>query len=620
MSAKPNFDIKKHIESHSELTLGELGVETITKGEYLHFKTSIDTAQFLANGHTSQEAIDAVMKNILNDLFENGFVANEKNGVRQTKKGEVQKYTKREIDFKDVLFAYHSRDVNENYTVEPHFHILADPKKRFGINHSLLKKALQSKAQEHGLVFHFAEEKRSGGRKGNKNLQTTTTRFSWQIQRMSDVEFREYFTQHSDEVRKRLSLMYERTCQDGNLQFYLKTFQKVQNRLEKTETDFEFMGENLRHQLSLPLSEKDIYSIKVLQSGKTDEINKLLRDRDNLIARDYVKYCHGFSSPIIDRLNKSYSHINIKKIHPRKLDLSGMLARTKKHLAGVEMDDENGVTLRKGGKVLDVGETSLNYYDSIKADFMFALDNAVTDGDIRLLMEKMGYVDFGWRTKDRKKIGFKFINKREKKQQLYFNKLGIDPSILQASMLANKKRHEDDETYRKARKRLLEAAELDSKLQQFRYDESETRRINKSVLVIRSAFIMIGSGTDGFENVYGYKSTLNLDGYNITQSKEKGVLSVKNHKRDIGVLDKGEMLTSYNDGTNAESVLERVRIMYEMAMAKGWSVNDIKLEGSAQFIKEAQRAREYYDAHGVFRRYKDALHGVSDEAVKTLPQ
>jgi len=59
-----------------------------------------------------------------------------------------------------------------------------------------------------------------------------------------------------------------------------------------------------------------------------------------------------------------------------------------------------------------------------------------------------------------------------------------------------------------------------------------------------------------------------------------------NHSKGVKVEDKGDEIFSYS---NLDSIQDEVRLMIDIALAKGWDLLEIEVDGTTEFIKEAKK-------------------------------
>lgn len=90
-----------------------------------------------------------------------------------------------------------------------------------------------------------------------------------------------------------------------------------------------------------------------------------------------------------------------------------------------------------------------------------------------------------------------------------------------------------------------------------------------------------------FYKHYGVNIQDSLKGYYV-KIDDTGVDNTTfiNRSKSIKVEDKGDEIVSYS---NADSVQEEAKLMINIALAKGWDLLDIQVDGTPEFIKEAKK-------------------------------
>ncbi|WP_419140967.1 hypothetical protein [Aliarcobacter butzleri] len=90
-----------------------------------------------------------------------------------------------------------------------------------------------------------------------------------------------------------------------------------------------------------------------------------------------------------------------------------------------------------------------------------------------------------------------------------------------------------------------------------------------------------------FYKHYGVNIEDSLRGYYV-KTDETGVDNTTfiNHSKGVKVEDKGDEIVSYS---NINSIEDEVRLMVNIALAKGWDLLDIQIDGTLEFIKEAKK-------------------------------
>lgn len=92
-----------------------------------------------------------------------------------------------------------------------------------------------------------------------------------------------------------------------------------------------------------------------------------------------------------------------------------------------------------------------------------------------------------------------------------------------------------------------------------------------------------------FYKHYGVNIEDSLRGYYV-KIDETGVDNTTfiNHSKGVKVEDKGDEIISYSNA-NSNSIEDEVRLMVDIALAKGWDLLDIQVDGTPEFIKEAKK-------------------------------
>lgn len=87
-----------------------------------------------------------------------------------------------------------------------------------------------------------------------------------------------------------------------------------------------------------------------------------------------------------------------------------------------------------------------------------------------------------------------------------------------------------------------------------------------------------------FEKHYGQMTDHKFTGYRIDVNAAEGV-TFTNTKRDINVVDRGDKITAGGAG----SIKEKASLMLDIAEAKGWKLNTLRIKGSPAFRREISR-------------------------------
>lgn len=90
-----------------------------------------------------------------------------------------------------------------------------------------------------------------------------------------------------------------------------------------------------------------------------------------------------------------------------------------------------------------------------------------------------------------------------------------------------------------------------------------------------------------FYKHYGVNIQDSLQGYYIkTDGTGSDNTTFINRSKGVKVEDKGDEIVSYS---NVNSVQEEAKLMIDIALAKGWDLLDIQVDGTHEFIKEAKK-------------------------------
>ncbi|WP_323590829.1 hypothetical protein [Aliarcobacter butzleri] len=90
-----------------------------------------------------------------------------------------------------------------------------------------------------------------------------------------------------------------------------------------------------------------------------------------------------------------------------------------------------------------------------------------------------------------------------------------------------------------------------------------------------------------FYKHYGVNIQDSLEGYyiKVDENNENNATFI-NHSKGIKIEDKEDEILSYS---NEDSTHEEVKLMLDIALAKGWNLLEIEIDGTPQFIKEAKK-------------------------------
>ncbi len=527
------WNLKAHILDHSAATSNKLPAtfdENNPKNQ--HFTASIDISQLIVNHKCKSQAdIDKVMTAFMNDLVNHTHTFEESKG--RDKHGKQLRRTKN-FDFKDALVAYHnsgSDSINSNnYSVEPHFHILFDKSKKLGIGYHQLKKAINTVSEKYDLVFNFQEEVENK----NNSLKLSTSGFTWFTKKVNNKDFIAKVS-NKEKLTQEINSVVQHYKNTGNIQYYCKAMIDFQSRLKRLNLDFEYQGKNLKDEFPLFLTDKDIATLKALHNSDKDKIYEFLSDRSNKIARAYIESKYGFNNIVFNELQKR-----------------GVV------LPHIDLDLEH-INLIIGYKQKSLNDYKLSINQCYVNDYNQVLTIAKNEKEVQQLMQKLGYKSFAYKQKTisnkRQRVGFTFTNKNNKQVTVYYSKLGLNLKDIRAQLIKNNKN--------------INNSKVDTLVSHL--NNYKPRKQNKS--------------NEKYLQIYKIDSSLDLSNFYIKE--------VDNHiefkAKGTFIVDNGNELIIKRQKYNVEN---NVKLLLDMAQAKGW--NKIKISGTPEFkqaIKKELEAR-----------------------------
>lgn len=87
-----------------------------------------------------------------------------------------------------------------------------------------------------------------------------------------------------------------------------------------------------------------------------------------------------------------------------------------------------------------------------------------------------------------------------------------------------------------------------------------------------------------FEKHYGQMTDKQFAGYYVNINAASGV-TFRNYAGNINIVDRGDEITSHGDG----NIEERANLMLDIAEAKGWELNTLKIRGTKDFKAEVRK-------------------------------
>lgn len=496
-----------------------------------HFTASVDISQFIVKHRCkNQECIDIIMQNFLKDLslYTHTFI--ESKG--RNKKGEQ---IKREVvfNFDDCLLAYHnsaSDNINsQNYTVEPHIHILFHKNKKLGIGYFQLRKAITEMSEKHNLVFNFQEEVPKKEIQ-QKSLKQKATAFTWSLKRANDKQFATMID--NDTVKKQLEDFKNYYKETENLQYFIKGMVDLEKRLERQNLTLEIEGNAMLPSSNFPLylTPEQIKTIQILyNTGSIEEIYALLSQRDNKIARAYIEHIHGFQNTVIHEIERRMQEpFPMREIDVEKINLDIQ----KKCKKDIKPWQPKPLTLNQ----------------CIEKDVKSAINAAKSIEEFKHQMLELGYEDFALVSKNlnnkRLIAGFSFSYKNKKKT-IHFSTLKLSFNAIEKMLSENIK---------------TQSKKLYSHLRN--YTPPQARTYQEKL----------------FQEIYDLRASIDLSGYYI--KKEEHMVSVKS--KNGGLEDHGNKIDVLNSANTDYS--QRIKLMLDMIESKGWM--KARIEGSVDFFTQ----------------------------------
>lgn len=537
-----SWNLENHILDHAAITKNSLpDTFNLDDSKNIHFTFSIDKSQLIINHKCkNQKDIDKKMKSFFNDLSKYSYKFEESQGKNRPKR-------KMTLDLSQVLFAYHNTDsdsVNsKNYEVEPHFHLLIPAKlkniygksTKVGKGYINLRRMINDVATKHNITFSFDENVDT---EKDKILKQKATKFTWFTKRVDDTYFKTLV--ENGRVHQYIEDFIKQYKKTENIQYYIKGMLDFKQRLIRQKLDFYHEEKNIRTEhFPLYLNEEQIKTLDIINTGKSELIKPLIKERSNKLIRAYTEYNSGFNNPII-----------------KELENRGNIFRR------IELDlADTSVEIKKKTGNNDKYKLSLGYHTS--EDVKEVLKVCKNDKSFLLLMSKFGYENIKFKAKTvnrkRQRVGFTFEKDKEN-YTVFFNSLNLTYQDFTQSYKLNSKENT-----------------LDDLVNFNNYDP----KINYYVPLKQK----VSYQSKLFYKIYKVTPNINLEDYYI-KGIEQGEIEFINKKKDITIKDIGNKIRSNRTIKNVE---EQVEIMIEIAMAKDWDLENMKINGTEDFICEAKR-------------------------------
>lgn len=450
------MDISKYIADHA-VSIYIPSAEIIDAVQSsLHFERfifSVDKAQLIAQGLVTPEMIDKKMLEFHQDLISQTWEWVESKGLS---KNGTKLFRAQMLDFSKALSAYHNssfggkgggvaggisnENLNDNlesvpygkihhfnkkhspytYDVEPHIHMLYTKNSHLGQAYNSILFGVAELARRHNLVFHFMEDKEAKARETRSFL----TSFSWKIQSLNDHEFAKWILQPKriDDLQS----LVDDFCKTENILYYLKTVLSLQNRLARQNiNNFIFRGYNIKESYPLHLSQAHIYSIRTLKNGSKEEIQKLLEDRNDKIARAYLENIAGFNNPIIVELQKrgyTFQNYNLQDFNLERIQ-NPLIRDEFKNIKKTPIKEQLKKAREERHTLQShkLASTKMTLSKALKSDFHCVLLQARSEKEVKELLTIKGWCDVKIKTKNGQKIGIQITDTYKKKHLLLFN-------------------------------------------------------------------------------------------------------------------------------------------------------------------------------------------------------
>lgn len=428
------MELVQYVTDHALYVIDNLNKNSSSLKEFI---TSIDIAILIEAGFTTQDSIDDIMKKILFELSNTTMKVKEKKNTYLKKNGELtQNFRFRQIEFNKSLMVYHNQHIDGSIPVNPHFHIVSDPKSRMGKNYQYLRQTLENLALLSNIKFHFMMESRETGL-SNKQEKVIDT-MAMTLQRGTQDEISTYL--QDDKVYTSLELLDIHYANSQNLSYFLKQISILNKCLRDIDLDLEYKNINLKNEIYFDLTQSQYEKIMLL---KSDE--KIHLDLHKILDREILKSAFGFESIVMNILKEKFE---IDEISQDNLTYS-----------------IPPLTRRKKQKALD----NSNFYKSIQLDIRNALSVATSFYRFREMMRKMEYLDIKvkWSNINRhtqKKTGFTLTTKKHSVVDISFEDLGLNwPRIMKIfayNVKKNKKLKSIESKLKNYKKKKIESEKL----------------------------------------------------------------------------------------------------------------------------------------------------------------
>ncbi len=535
------YSIKTHILDHAYFSIDDL---SRSQKKLIHFNSSVDTTYFIRQGITSQKKIDEIMVDILKNISEKKIKVKEKNGLYIQKNGKKkQKYRIRTIHFSDMLSAYHSSHFDASRSVNPHFHFLFPHNVRIGKDFLYLRKALDEEAQKYGLKFNFMEPKPDIGLAG-KQLNKIES-LSWLLNQGHSEKIKAYF---SDEGRLAgtLDLLHQYYMNTGNVSYYMKILQTLNQRMREYNLDFDYRGINLKENIYFFLSSRDKEIMADLSRGREVRL-----DMGCVLDREIIKFAYGFGSDAIELLCDKFK---IKDIEKSQLYFTSNTA------------SNNHETKPKN-----------DFRSRIIQDMRKALSSATSEKSWKDALLSMGYQKVSIKSRKlsggkREKTGLNLVTAKGSRVYISFSEASLDFSQITKILMSNKRK--------KKRSKEIESALYDYQVRKKKKRDREYAEYIYQVRILLQIYSSVLATTIEHEALEDLAKK-----YNVSRSNLYDITTFKNDSTTI--VDDGKNITLKK--SNQSNIGHVVSDMLDIAVAKGWDIQSLHISGDEAFVHETKR-------------------------------
>jgi len=414
---RERFDIKAHLKNHAFYFKQ---YEEIEKDD-LHFNVSFLDIQFFNKNENAEEILFKLLEELKKEAsykVRNGYYI-DKNGNKR------QKYTTRVINLANIVkvIAIHIEGADGEY-VMPHIHLILDKNARLGKNFSLLMQHINEVSKKFNLRPNFSEISQNNPNT-YRNLGKAVKNFSWIIRKMPNPDFKKYV---ANRLEDKLNKLWEYTLLSNNLQYYIKTLEFIKKRLNRQRIDFIYKNHNLRNTYPLPLTQDDLKVIELINQKKFSQ-KDIKSYLNNAILRDFVRYSYFKNKSkalIINSISKQTELL--QNLRPNKKVIDNYLKLYKKTL-----DLDKKQLLEEQEKEKEIKSIK----EILKEDLIKVSQTCKNEKELRAGMQKLGYIDFGFKKKSGKVYAYQFKLKDNDKKIIVKCSDSIDIKEIRAILKEN---------------------------------------------------------------------------------------------------------------------------------------------------------------------------------------